>query len=388
MKNILYYATLGELDRLTYVALKDTFPDEWNITFITDYFIKEPIKVSYKQHIPKIEEYLYNNKVDLLIVTNYNHPLVAATIISAKNLHIPSIFLVLEADPTLYNHFDEVKTDYIFCWSLFQKNLFIKKLVNPFRIFITGNPIHDRFKTRAIPNKYGYKKKIVYTNISHSKFLKKLRIHKQQKLIYYYSNRDFLGLQILLENNNILFKNDIKLYIKSDNILPDNYKKLINTKNIFIDDNCNEHISSIDYLDSIFYANLVISDEPQMLLNAIMLMKQSILIRKSGMYESFIRDSGIFNIEIDTTNNVIQNILTLLDKKFIITDSQLNFYLLNYFPCSFDGLNCYRIRDAVELIFKNITILEESLRQTRQDLLNPLEYLRQEITKSYEDTTI
>lgn len=249
-----------------------------------------------------------------------------------KKNFIPTVFL----DTSLVNFKSQLPslescTDYIICSNLKLKKVYLDTTLNSDRIFICGNPILDKIKESTNNKQDGY----IFFNISK-------QLNNENKDHY------LKILRYLISNNT-----STKICINLAYQTLDSFMSLLDSVEdiSIINSICQDKITYIDNLSSsliykIQTADYVFSDVSDTLIYSLLMNKPTGLISS--------------NIEQDTELYGLfcpQETVDFFKLQINLTEVQVNYYLTNYLPCTFDTLNLKRIF----LVFSFILTLRTSL---------------------------
>ncbi len=363
MNNILFCCFGKELDYLSYVCIRKDLDLNYKLLLYKEVTLFGELRdLTINDYRYKFREYLKQNSIDLVIITDLWNELARHIVYCCKELDLPIILLY--SNPlvdTKKKLTEDIKPKYIVCGSVYQKNKLIHSWFNlPNNIFICGYPAFDRFKQT------GKNKNI----LTYNQFCKATR-NRTKKLVIQYNSKLFSDLELFLS-----FKEkDIFLYLQSSFDI-----NLQLNKNCYIDINRDIQPSNIDYYDSVYYSDLIITDQLFHLLFSMLLSKPCILIDKNNDFVDFSRLSGIDSYSTLDYSVISEKLNTKLD----LSNNQLNFLLLNYFPCTFDGNNSKRFKSVIDyVLYKNKMNKELSTKFILNNLfiLDPLESMRRDIIK-------
>jgi hypothetical protein len=375
-RSILFVPSLGTFDQETLESLVLAFPKSWEVSTF-----KEPLDqifLASELQLPKLllirkqflTEYFSNNKFNLLVVTQIFHPATVQLIEVAKQAGIPIVFIVPEIMPTgervvsasQFFKEQELETlkelgllkapplDFICTWSSSQAESFRLK-DSTAKVFITGHPILDKFKPKEVDGK------VVYDSVEtkHSLLLK-LGLPEGSRLVSYYIDFFDKKSRIIsrLDNLNELLK-DTNTYIYVRNYSKHSLK-LTELKNIIVDNDLdNQH--QINFIDGIRLADGFVSGHTEHLVYSILLGKVPVIYDSAGLDPlGLVKEGGVALVK------TVEELSTLLLKNSLntkqdLTPQQLNYFLLNFLPCTLDSSNSRRVTLVLELAMQAKDIL-------------------------------
>lgn len=370
-KSILFIPSLGDFDLETLSSLKKFAPDDWNF-----YIFQEPMPEIFYEDIEILPElllkrskflkkYLNTSRYDLVIVSQVFHPATIQLLEISKIYSIPSLLIVPEIFESgertisLTNFFkseelnylnklglvNSIDPDYICTWSSVQFNYF-SSVFNNSKTFITGHPILDKFK----PQEQEDGTVLIQTSDSEEEFRLKVNVPQNSFLVSiyldYFSSRHE-SLDLLTKLDLMLQQSGKYAYVRNfaGHRLPDSYK------NIRVESNLNPKFN-VNMLDGIRHSDLFISNHTEHTIYATLLGKVPAILDLQGTDPLGLVEQG--GIELIKDYKSLENVILTTAGRAVqnLNPHQLNFFLLNFLPCTLDISNTKRVLVVMEAILK------------------------------------
>lgn len=365
MYNVLFCSFLGERDCISHYCIAKELGNEYSLMFHKEFLVTEDLIDNFiADYSYRVKDFLITKEISLVIVTSIQNKLADVILAVAKELQLPTVYLVSE--PLIEGlFFKHVKPDYIICWSLYQKNRFLTfGFGNEDKVFVTGYPLFDRFKLRK------ENKNII------SKDQLNRKIKNTQKRSVVNIKVDTTDLTDLLQLSNLvsdLTKDGYFVYIQHPRAV-----ELGSAKNTYLDLNRDGGEQEVSYFDSISYADFVVTDDLLHLLCGVVLSKQCLLWDKSSKFNRFVTYSSITSLEQLGYADMKHSMSCVAP----LTTEQLNYFLLNYFPCTFDGNSGKRVSLILDFILTFVRNRKSELatfKELNLEMFDPIAGLRRAI---------
>jgi hypothetical protein len=301
---------------------------------------------------------------------------------------------------------------YVACWSLMQRQVFLDRGTDPKQLFVTGQPRLDRFKKQTRLNEEGQEEVIAFCKDSSETYSKKIGNKENKPVVTFCCqamDTDAHGVarwqaqrDVVLELLKIARKSDIFINIRNHPIIgkdgldkggPKSFipiweeiQKGVQEGICFFDGEA-PHQHVIDPYDAIYHSGLILAQSSTTLFQALLLNVMPVIVDTSteGAKDplGFAPKGGMKLVE--DLQELEAAVIEGLEGKIDLTEEQLNFFLVNYLPCVFDGQNGARVCDVMNYAFTSSSLLNqaegqlfEQFRKQRMKLIDPLHHLKEE----------